>query len=183
MYRYLKIYFWGQDESYGMLNTLELKWTYGMNLTTVYFSMISKGLTETFSEGAKSFFLAWNFFFHDRKFSIFHFSRPKTNFHHFEKWKSKKKKKKKKKKGPLLSFWRFGLYFFNFLPSLLQFFFFSFPSPPFPFFPCLFSPLVRQQKFPSQKSLGEHSAPPACYATDDITCTHILPQNGCFVAN
>ena len=73
---------------------------------------------------------------------------PKTNFRRFQKWKAKKKKKKK------------GLTS-NFPPSL------AFPCTIlFPFFSSQFSPifpffLIRQQKFPGQKSLGG-TLPPPC---------------------
>ena len=126
-----------------------------------------RGVSGKFFWGGKVifpyFFPAWNAFF---RIENFHFGTPKTNFTPFEKWKVKKKKKKKKspllilliyfshfekwkakkKKGPLL-IWKFSL-----LP-------FSIFLLPFQFFPCHFF-LVGQQKFPGQKSLGEHSVPP-----------------------
>ena len=79
----------------------------------------------------------------------FHFSRPRTNFRHFQKWKEKKKKKK-----VLTFFYTFSYFHFQFSTfpfTIFLLFFWSFH--PFPFFPCLFFP-IRQQKFPGQKSLG-----------------------------
>ena len=82
------------------------------------------------------------------------------------------KKKYKKKEVRLLSFWNFPLPFWNFplpfsisylpLTIFLLFFFHFTPLP-------LFS-LVRQQKFPGQKSLRGHSAPRLlrhCYSQVD----------------
>ena len=97
----------------------------------------------------------------------FHYGRPKTNFTCFEKW---KEKKKKKKKGPLFifHFGTFSTFHFQFLPSFLQFFFFSSPFPPFSiFFLASFFP-VGQQKFPGQKSLGgtlPHAPRLLCHCT------------------
>ena len=86
-----------------------------------------------------------------------HFGRPKTNFRRFQKWKAKKKKKKK----VLTSFSDVFLLPFQIFHLFCSIF------TPFPFFLASFFP-IRQQKFPGQKSLGGHSAPPcppACYAT------------------
>ena len=106
-----------------------------------------------------------------------HFGRPKTNFRRFQKWKAKKKKKKKKKKV-LTSFSDVFL-----LPFPIFHLFYSIFTP-FPFFLASFFP-IRQQKFPGQKSLGGHSAPPpppACYATGlgpviQIVHKYLISQN------
>ena len=63
-----------------------------------------------------------------------HFGRPKTNFHHFQKWKAKKKKKS----SPL--FITFPTSISNFPPSLLQFSFFSSQFSPLFLFLSIFTP-------------------------------------------
>ena len=85
-----------------------------------------------------------------------------------------KKKKKKKKKGPssalcILLFLLpiFHLPFYNFPSFLLNFH----PFPPLsPFFS------IRQQKFPSQKSL-RGTLPPACYATAYVVLSKSYAKN------
>ena len=83
-----------------------------------------------------------------------HFGRPKTNFHHFQKWKTKKNKNKKKSSPHFITF---SCFHFKFSTFSSQF------SPLLPFSLPFFPP-IRRQKFPGQKSLGS-TLPPACYAT------------------
>ena len=83
----------------------------------------------------------------------FHFGRPKTDFSGFEKWEAKGEG------GSSPHFVIFPPSIFNFPPSLLQFFFFSFQfSPPFFFFPCLFFP-SRSAEISQSEVWGGHSAP------------------------
>ena len=95
-----------------------------------------------------------------------HFGRPKTNFRRFQKWKAKKKKKKRS--SPL--FLTFSCFHFQFSTFSPQF------SPLFPFFLASFFP-IRQQKFPGQKSLGGHSAPPP--VTPLSPCSPIWNEQVC----
>ena len=91
--------------------------------------------------------------FFSRREMLFHFSRPKANFSHFERW-------KKKKVLVLSSFWNFSLLPLSIFTFPFTIFLLSFSIPPFPFFLASFFP-IGQQKFPDQQSLGGHSAPPA----------------------
>ena len=108
-------------------------------------------------------------------------------------FKSEKGKKKKKKERSSPLFRTFPTSISNFSPSLYYFPSFLLNFYPFPLFSLpLFSQfslspfflayffLIRQQKFPGQKSLGGTLPPPACYATGmkhahfDLRCSSSL---------